>query len=487
MRNIIVTNVLDYEFGGRTKSLIQRANLLSENGQDVEILFTGLDSTLETKFDYMKENNIINNDVKLTSIWSKFRESDQLKKYNFEKRPEKKIYTPVLLHSNTEVSETGEVIEKGELKEIIYKFKNNSRETAFTDVLDDSGYLFRRKYYVFNNLVRSTFYNQGEKEFLEFHYYNNKTSVVTPDGRAITYNDYKSEFFKDYLGDEEGTNIIVDARKEDVNILKCDFELSKVFFILHSSHTDINGKIHTNYQRIIAQSKENYKIVTLTEEQKFDIITHDKYNGCQVFVIGHPQEPVNNKLEIDQDRYVIISRLEKSKQILDAVKAFGFFAKEHPNKKLEIFGHGTQENIIQNYIDKNELNDNIRLNGYTTDPLSEYEQSYAGIITTQFEGFGMSMAESLSVGCPVISYKFKYGQKDMIVEGLNGFITEDNTVASLYKLLCETHDLKQKRKKVRRTISKYKIENISKLWLAALTGEEIVEKKSILSNFTNIK
>lgn len=464
MKNIIITNVLDYQHGGRTKSLIQRANMLSKNAQDVEILFTGLDATLETKFKYFHENGIIDSKVKLTSMWAKFREQEVKQKYNFTERIEQELYKAVV-----------KPIELGKVQDIIYKYRNNSRMTAFTDVLDPDGYLFRRKFYVFNKLTKSTFYNQAGESFLEFHYLDGKTQVITTNKQVTTYDDYKAEFFKTYLQDK-GINIIMDARKEDANLLKCNFEKNQVFFVFHSSHTNMQGKTHAGYLNIIKQSKENYKIITLTEEQKNDIENHEHYNGCEVIVIGHPLTIVKNKSEVDSNRYVIVSRIEKSKQVLDAVKAFELFVQDYPNKKLEIYGHGTEEATIIQYIEQNNLSNNITLNGYTNNPLKQYETSYASIITTQFEGFGMAMAECLSVGCPVIAYKFKYGQKDMIMPGKNGFITQENTVESLYKLICETRDKRQSRKKIRKSIDKYNINNITKLWIEALNNKDLSDK-----------
>ncbi len=456
MKNIIITNVLDYKHGGRTKSLIQRANMLAATGKRVEILFTGLDETLETKFKYFKEHAIINPEIKLTSMWTLFRQHPHPVGYNFDNREDKQTFDYKTVLTDDDV-----------LKEVIYKYKNNPKRTIYTDVLDDEGYLFKRKHYVFNKLVKSTFYNKAEEIILEFKYYNHNTEVTTADMRVMSYNDYKSEFFKSYIADEQ-INIIVDARKEDDNVTACNFQHNQVFFVFHSSHTNLKGVCHKGYKKIIMQSKENYHIIALTNEQKEDMSNLQCYGGIKIDVIGHPITITSHNSEYDKDRYIIISRIDESKQVLDCVKAFALFIEKNPHKNLNIYGHGKELEMISQYIKDHNLENNIFMHGYTNAPLNEYQKSYASLTTTQFEGFGMSIAESISVGCPVLSYRFKYGQKDLIKEGQNGYICEENTYQSLAELLAATKDLDLDRKQIANTMKPYEQSAITQKWIDVL-------------------
>ena len=43
-------------------------------------------------------------------------------------------------------------------------------------------------------------------------------------------------------------------------------------------------------------------------------------------------------------------------------------------------------------------------------------------MTSLFEGYPLSTLESLSHGCPVISYDIKYGPREQISEGVDGFL-----------------------------------------------------------------
>ena len=45
------------------------------------------------------------------------------------------------------------------------------------------------------------------------------------------------------------------------------------------------------------------------------------------------------------------------------------------------------------------------------------------LMTSRFEGYPLASLESMSRGCPVISYDIKYGPREQITDGVDGFLT----------------------------------------------------------------
>ena len=43
-------------------------------------------------------------------------------------------------------------------------------------------------------------------------------------------------------------------------------------------------------------------------------------------------------------------------------------------------------------------------------------------MTSSFEGYPLSTLESMSRGCPVVSYDIKYGPREQITDGVDGFL-----------------------------------------------------------------
>ena len=58
-------------------------------------------------------------------------------------------------------------------------------------------------------------------------------------------------------------------------------------------------------------------------------------------------------------------------------------------------------------------------------------QSSAFLMTSRFEGYPLSTLESISHGCPVVSYDIKYGPREQITEGEDGFLVESGNIRAM--------------------------------------------------------
>ena len=62
----------------------------------------------------------------------------------------------------------------------------------------------------------------------------------------------------------------------------------------------------------------------------------------------------------------------------------------------------------------------MKLAGYTDNPLEVFHNAIASVYPTTTEGFGLSILEALSKGCPVLTYDVNYGPREMVKPGVNG-------------------------------------------------------------------
>jgi len=52
-------------------------------------------------------------------------------------------------------------------------------------------------------------------------------------------------------------------------------------------------------------------------------------------------------------------------------------------------------------------------------------------MTSRFEGYPLATLESMSRGCPVVSYDIKYGPREQITEGVDGFLVEEGEIEAI--------------------------------------------------------
>ena len=58
-------------------------------------------------------------------------------------------------------------------------------------------------------------------------------------------------------------------------------------------------------------------------------------------------------------------------------------------------------------------------------------------MTSSFEGYPLSTLESMSRGCPVVSYDIKYGPREQISDGVEGFLVPAGDVELLAQRVIE--------------------------------------------------
>src|SRR5699024_12363778 len=95
-------------------------------------------------------------------------------------------------------------------------------------------------------------------------------------------------------------------------------------------------------------------------------------------------------------------------------------------KRLNIYGkdeNNTKDKLV-NLVRQLNLENKITFYDHTDSPLEEFEKSRASFLTSEFEGFGLTLMESIEMGCPVISYDTRYGQSEIISNGENGYLVK---------------------------------------------------------------
>ena len=145
---------------------------------------------------------------------------------------------------------------------------------------------------------------------------------------------------------------------------------------------------------------KNNTYIFKNKKIKYEII----YNG------------INTKKIIKRNDYskninvIVLSRLEYSKGHLDLIEAFKYLPKKTKEKyKVHFVGKGDKKFVkfLKQKVKDFNLNNIFKFKGYVNKDSRKIISNYDLLLspTRDFEGFGLSIAESLSVGVPVISTK----------------------------------------------------------------------------------
>ncbi|AZS35953.1 Poly(glycerol-phosphate) alpha-glucosyltransferase [Microbacterium lemovicicum] len=116
-------------------------------------------------------------------------------------------------------------------------------------------------------------------------------------------------------------------------------------------------------------------------------------------------------------RVVMLNRLAPGKRIDHAVRAFARVRDRVPEASLEVFGEGAERDRLQSLVDDLALGDAVHLRGTTHQPDRELGEAMVFLSTSAYEGQGLSIAEALAHGCPVVTYDVRYGPREALSRG----------------------------------------------------------------------
>lgn len=176
--------------------------------------------------------------------------------------------------------------------------------------------------------------------------------------------------------------------------------------------------------------KFNHLIVLTKEDQGY----YKQYmKSDNVIQIYNPRDKslYKRNYAVDSRKIISCGRLEKVKgfdKLLEVARIV--FAKTE-GWRWDIYGDGPEKEYLESQIQEYHLQDKVYLMGYRDNIYSTYGDYAFNVFTSRAEGCPMAMIEALSAGLPIVSFDFFCGPKDLITDGINGFIVKKDDLSAM--------------------------------------------------------
>lgn len=243
----------------------------------------------------------------------------------------------------------------------------------------------------------------------------------------------------------------------------------RVFFIIHSSK--IKDYLPTN--KLLAKFLycKAAQLVCVAKEIETEVIK--KYNFKNTTLIYNPikislQETSQND-KIPEKFILFFGRIEEKVKnftlMLTSFKDSKIYEKGY---KLVIMGNGADCGFVKSLIDVMGLKQFVEKVPYQKNPFEYVQKARYTILTSYYEGFPMSIIESLVLGTPVISVDCNSGPNEIIIDEQNGLLVENHNALKLAqamsRLVIEQDLYNHCKNNATNSVAHLSYENIAKQW-----------------------
>lgn len=171
-----------------------------------------------------------------------------------------------------------------------------------------------------------------------------------------------------------------------------------------------------------------------------------------------------------------IGRLTYQKGFERLIEAWNLIHDHHPDWKLVIVGDGEERERLYQQIAELGMEDNVMIQSTTKDVQSLYMNAAFVAMSSRYEGLPMTLIEAQCFGLPIVSFDCQCGPKDIIKDGIDGFLVPEGDVRGLAEkmscLICNEQLRKRMGSAAREASHRYDEHVVMEKWKYVLGVQE---------------
>ncbi|MBL7638150.1 glycosyltransferase [Atlantibacter hermannii] len=180
-----------------------------------------------------------------------------------------------------------------------------------------------------------------------------------------------------------------------------------------------------------------------------------------------PAERVANK----PFRWIAVGRLVKVKNHLLLLKAM----KKLPDSQLIIVGEGDQRANLQSFIDSNGLSERAFLHGKKENVVDYYRNADGFVLSSDYEGFALVVAEAMSCGLPVVATRCGGPVEIIGSDETIGKLVSTNNEQEMAEAMHSIESMKFETRSLKGKMSRSRIIDLFSIHKIVSTWEEIYQ------------
>lgn len=454
-----VDTIVDTQKSGIEHAIIRRLELFKMHNKDAKIITTNYHRTVYAS---LTADGLNNDVINLFDFYQKVADVPftpatldtlVLPEHALLKKSANHQYQVVLNHKVimqiTTFADTQKQID-------LIRYLDDEGKTIYIDYYDIRGFLSKRDHYDTNNdwlTVEQWLDVTGQPVIENYHQINfdNKVDVTVyrlrgKDNVWYTFDGvqgYMRHFFDELnLAYNSHNAFIFDRASEtawaSTHMVTPNYPIGH----FHNSHvTDTDDIMHSSlngfFTFMIKNQDHFHYMISATDTQTKDVLARwPKMRAITIPVSYVSDAQLANQVDFakrEKHTLIVAARLAPEKQQIDVVKAMVQVRKQVPDARAEFWGYpnGDYGDQVKKAIKEAHLEDVISLKGYSSTVNQEMDRVGLSVLSSRMEGFSLSILEAQSHGLPQVVNNVKYGPSDLVIDGQDGFLVENNNIDML--------------------------------------------------------
>lgn len=138
---------------------------------------------------------------------------------------------------------------------------------------------------------------------------------------------------------------------------------------------------------------------------------------------------------LENKRVIAVGRYTYQKGFERLVDAWHLLASRFPDWKLDIIGDGEERPLLEQRIRSYGLERQVTLTRPTQEIGKVYQEASILASSSRYEGLPMVLLEAQAFGLPIVAFQCKCGPKDIVSDGMNGYLVPEGETAGMAQRL----------------------------------------------------
>ena len=171
---------------------------------------------------------------------------------------------------------------------------------------------------------------------------------------------------------------------------------------------------------------------------------------------------------VDSKKIISVGRLGPQKNFDRLIDIAQKVLPEHPDWVWDIYGEGDYRARLEKHVESAGLNGRVRFLGQVSDLYEKYSEYSFMVMTSDYEGFPMTLLEGASQALPMVSFDIETGPNEIIENGVNGFLcdksSDEEMITAINRLIEDPTLRKNMSDSAYLTSKRFNIDPIIKKW-----------------------